>query len=92
VKQIDRKLVYIKWIDSYGCGSAWEEVPQDDPLPHHCYSVGWIIGESDHVIMIAPHISPQDKKINSVEMFCGDMTIPKVSICQQVELDISGKT
>lgn len=91
MEQIDRKLVYIKWIDSYGCSSSWGEISEEEPVVQYCYSVGWVIGESAELVMLAPHLSPKNKDIHSEEHACGDMTIPKVSIIKRTELLLSSE-
>ena len=80
------KLVYVKWVDSYGCGHAWGEISDISPAPHYCHSVGWIVSESDECIVVVPHLSPAHDEIGAVENGCGDMTIPKVSIINQCEI------
>ena len=73
-------LVVVKWVDSYGCGSQWGEIPDSEPGAHYCYSVGWLVRESVDAILLVPHISPNNDSIGSVEHGCGDMVIPRSAI------------
>jgi hypothetical protein len=80
-------LVLIKWVDSYGCGSAWGCTEDLEPRPHYCYSVGWIVKETKDVVVVVPHFSPKNDRIEAVESGCGDMTIPRVAIVEQTKLN-----
>jgi len=86
ISDINYRLVKVKWVDSYGCTSAWGFIEDKDPIAHHCYSVGWLVAESDAAIVVVPHLSPENKAIDSDEHGCGDMTIPKCSIIEIVDL------
>jgi len=74
------KIVLVEWTDSYGCSSGWEETEDLKIIPHHCYSVGYLVKENDEVIVLVPHLSPENKETNATEQGCGDMTIPRVAI------------
>ena len=74
------KLIHVKWTDSYGCSSQWAEIPDKKPVEHYCYSVGWLVRQSKHAIVVIPHISPENKDIDSEEHGCGEMVIPRKSI------------
>jgi len=73
-------LVLVKWVDSHGCTSNWGTIPDTSPSAHYCYSVGWLVAESDDCMVIIPHISPECEEINADEQGCGEMTIPKTSV------------
>ena len=74
-------LVFVRWLDSYGCSSEWSEISNaDEPVSHECLSVGWLVQETSEVIVLVPHYSPAHKRIGAEEQGCGDMTIPKVAI------------
>ena len=70
----------VNWIDSYGCSTNWTSPDDIHCAVHHCFSVGYILKESEETIIIAPHYSPLNKSIGTNEHVCGDMSIPKVSI------------
>lgn len=90
------KLVYIKWIDAFGVGADWE--PIEDMLedsPMECESVGWIAKETEHYILIVPHIHGAvvvGANRRSEESGCGDMAIPKKAILERKELDPKSET
>lgn len=83
---IPYRLVAIDWVDSYGCASQWGDITRKLPVAHHCFSVGWVAVESDEAIVIVPHLSPENREINSDEHACGDMTIPTCSIISITDL------
>jgi hypothetical protein len=83
---IKYKLVYIKWRDSVGCTSQWGDIPDKTPPEHFCYSVGWLVRESQYNVVIIPHMSPENKEIHAGEQGCGEMTIPRTSIVYVNEL------
>lgn len=85
-------LVYVKWIDSYGCGSVWEPISEVNPVPHYCHSIGWNVKENNEVIVLVPHLSMLNEKIGSVDSGCGDMTIPIVSIVERTIIRCLEKT
>lgn len=84
------KLVLVEWIDSYGCGTNWETV--DDMMaitPHYCKSVGWIVKETDEMILVVPHISPDNGDIGAKLSGCGDMAIPVCSIRFMMTIEVN---
>lgn len=83
---INYPIVWVKWVDSYGCGSAWEEISDIEPIPHYCYSVGYLVAESKDCIVVVPHMSPKNTNIGSEENGCGDMTIPVCAIVEWRDL------
>ena len=85
MNHIPYRLVAVEWVDSYGCGSVWSELPDTAPA-HHCYSVGWLVRQSDDVVVIVPHLSPPHADIGAEEQGCGDMTIPRVAIVEMRDL------
>jgi len=80
------KLVLVKWVDSYGCTSQWNAIPDKDPVSHYCYSVGWIARENKETLVILPHISPENKAIDSEEHGCGEMAIPMRAVIKITKL------
>lgn len=71
----DFKLAKVCWIDSRGASSNWrhfEDIHQDGIC--RCWSVGWVIKETDEYVQICPHIG------HDPEQGCGEMTIPKVAV------------
>ena len=78
-------LVLIEWVDSKQPEPAWRHL---DDLPEltviECASVGWLIGESKGVKMLAPNIG--DIKTEGNTQASGFIRIPSRSITRQVML------
>ncbi len=83
---MDYKLVHVKWRDSYGCSSHWNDIPDRFPAEQFCYSVGWLAREDSNGVVIIPHISPENKEIDATEQGCGEMTIPRTAIVEITEI------
>ena len=79
-------LEVIIWSDSYGVGSSWSETSDIDICPHYCFSVGWVIKETNDAIAVVPHLSHPDNEEYLPEQGCGDMVIPKCSIVRRISL------
>jgi hypothetical protein len=82
------KLVFVKWQDSYGVSPVWQEIRAVQVDAHYCYSVGWVVAESSDCLVIVPHVSPANEHIAAPEQGTGDMSIPKRSIVNLVELQV----
>ena len=82
------KLAYVEWVDSYGCSSQWESTKDVKALVHTCYSVGWVVKETEDTLVVVPHLSPANAAIDADEQGCGEMAIPLKSIIERVELSI----
>lgn len=76
----------VEWLDSTGCHSSWQSVAHllEEPAPHPCSSVGWVLYDGEDCLLIAPHWAPETKYAN--EQACGDMSIPRVAIVNVVDL------
>jgi hypothetical protein len=76
-------LVYVEWLDAYGCSTDWSTMesfaPDDGPVLN--YSVGWLLYDVNDCIVLVPHITGENKQCH--ETGCGDMTIPKCNIIKQ---------
>ena len=85
-----KKIFLIEWMDS--CMSddsiSWKSIDSlESPPDMLCYSVGWIVKESERFLTIAPHVS----EIENGEVtgqICGEMNIPKKSITKKIELKL----
>lgn len=88
MKELPYRLVAVEWLDSYGCGAIWEEMPDRPPPAHRCYSVGWLVAKTEDVVVIVPHISPENKDIGGPEQGCGDMTIPRCAVRKIINLEV----
>lgn len=85
---MNNRIVAVKWVDSYGCSPSWEAIQDISPKLHFCYSVGWVAQESNDVLVIVPHFSPENSEIGATAHGCGDMTIPKRAIIRISEMQI----
>lgn len=83
------KLVYIKWLDSYGCSSTWTPLHTEKVEPLYCQSVGWLMYDGDDCKTIVPHIS-QESHTETEQQGCGDMTIPAAAIIELIPLRLPG--
>lgn len=79
-------MTYIKWIDARGCNAEWTW--QKDLILHPCLceSLGWVIHEDEHAIVLAPHQSMRDADEEEPQ-YCGEMVIPKVAILVRVKVE-----
>lgn len=80
------RLVLVEWFDSIGVGHHWEAIDNPIAEPHVCRSVGWLVAEGDHAIVVIPHMHDADDRRNVPEGGMGDMTIPRCSIKRMVTL------
>ena len=72
------KLVYIEWRDAHGVSANWEwlkDLKATSPVTCLVRSVGFVIGEDRHNIVLLPHLIEETKHTRG--QGCGDMTIPK---------------
>ena len=86
ISNIMARLIYVEWLDSFGCSSNWSEINNDANIePNICKSVGWVYFESKKCIVIIPHLSDENHA-HSKPHGCGDMTIPKAAIVKMKKL------
>ena len=79
------KIERIEWRDSFGCSPNWGSLDKDMIKPLHCVSVGLVIHEDEDCVVVAPHWTEQHPGMDT-QHYCGDMTIPTVSIVSRTEL------
>jgi hypothetical protein len=78
-------IAYVRWIDSFGVSPGWGSLDPENCKPIYCESVGYVIFEDDEIVTVAPHRTlPHPSQPEN--HYCGDMTIPKVSIMERREL------
>lgn len=87
----NHRLVLIRWVDSYGCSTDWNEIANARAIAHECVSVGWIVKDGVDAVVVVPHLSPANDDIAAVEQGCGDMTIPTSAIRSIEDLVLSEK-
>lgn len=76
------KIVRIKWTDSYAISAGWtlkEDFP--DITDDICFSIGYLVDETDKHIVICPHVSNATEE-EKYRKFDGTMIIPKCSIME----------
>jgi hypothetical protein len=77
------KIKKIKWLDSYGCTNRWQLIEEiTEKLV--CETVGYVISETNELISLANSIAYETNE--TIEQANGVMTIPKVSIIEEVEI------
>jgi len=70
-------LISVVWEDSFGVTNSWEHIEDLDPLPQAtCYSVGYLMEETDDYITIVQSVSK--------EQILGRLTIPQGAITSSV--------
>lgn len=77
------KIIKITWSDSYGCTSAWEPKTDISTLLI-CNSVGFLINETNEIIVLANSIANETDR--TIEQVNGIMVIPKKSIIERHEI------
>lgn len=70
-------IVYVEWVDAVA-DAGWQEGTKTEI--HRCFSLGWIVSESDDAICIANTVSMDSSNAR--------MHIPKSWIKQRKEIDI----
>ena len=79
------RLVFIEWLDSFGCSSNWQDLSDCQIRPLVCRSVGWLAYDGDDCKVIVPHISESDHQ-HVTPQGCGDMAIPSKAILRIADL------
>ena len=77
--------ILVEWIDSAQPISAWmflESKPRLEII--QCVSVGWVVGETDDVLMLAPNLG--DIESGGSGQASGFIRIPKSAVTRRVEL------
>jgi len=81
-----RRLVLVRWVDSFGVSSNWREIGECAPDVLTCQSVGWLLHDAADCKVIVPHLAGSEPDAATAEQGCGDMTIPTAAILSIVEL------
>ena len=77
--------ILVEWIDSAQPISAWmflENKPSLEII--QCVSVGWVVGETDEVLMLAPNLG--DIESGGSGQGSGFIRIPKSAVTRRVVL------
>lgn len=49
------RLQLIEWLDHTEGDSNWQS-PSEEMEITHCFSVGWVMAENQHVVKLVPHM------------------------------------
>ena len=77
--------ILVEWIDSAQPISAWmflENKPSLEII--QCVSVGWVVGETDEVLMLAPNLG--DIESGGSGQASGFIRIPKSAVTRRVAM------
>jgi hypothetical protein len=78
-------LVMIEWVDSMQPASAWAYLSDPPALAVvHCKSVGWLVGETADVKMLAPNLGNLQDSENA--QGSGFMRIPTACVTKETTL------
>jgi hypothetical protein len=86
-KRLINRLVYVKWVDSYGCSSRWEPVAGATPSLLTCESVGWLIHADSRTVCVVPHLTGEGRA-GIERQGCGDMTIPAACVLKLAPMHV----
>ena len=82
------RLVYVEWLDSYGCSANWQHLGAGKAAaPMVCRSVGWLLHDTNKCKVVVPHVSDAERD-DLAPQGCGDMTIPTAAIVRLVTLKV----
>ncbi len=79
------KLMLIEWVDSTQPVPGWHFLDQAPEMEIvRCLSVGWLVGETDSVKMLAPNLGNLDSGGNA--QASGFIRIPTQAVTREVTL------
>ena len=81
-------LVLVEWLDHTDGGNEWQD-PNEEMEVHHCFSVGWVVGEDDLVLKVVPHLGV-DEEGESLQ-YSGPMKIVKSTILRRIPINLKRK-
>ena len=77
--------ILVEWIDSGQPIAAWmflDNMPRMEVI--ECVSVGWLVAETDEVLMLAPNLG--DVETEGSAQGSGFIRIPKVAVTRRITL------
>ena len=77
--------ILVEWIDSAQPIAAWmflENMPRMEVI--ECVSVGWLVAETDEVLMLAPNLG--DSESEGSAQGSGFIRIPKSAVTRRIVL------
>jgi hypothetical protein len=82
---MNKKLVLVEWVDSVQPVSSWYLLTAAPSLEIiQCVSVGWLVGKTKKVLMLAPNIG--DIESGSTAQASGFIRIPTAAVTRIAEL------
>ena len=79
-------LEVVEWVDSRQPVSEWQFVRSVEEMPVvKCRSVGWVIGENDDVLTLAPNMGDIDDE-DGDEQVSGVIRIPMKSVTNREQM------
>lgn len=82
-------LAFVEWTDSTRTVHEWKYVDAAELRPKltTCYSIGWLISETDDVVSLLPHIGGDiTTEMDGNIQGCGHMIIPKTAIIRMRQI------
>lgn len=80
------KLVLVEWLDSAQPSPGWRWLTEAPDLEVvRCQSVGWLVAQSDVVIMLAPNMGDIGSE-SGAEQACGFIRIPAAAVTRMADL------
>lgn len=83
--KFDKELVYIEWKDACVANEAWEPVDTIEGKLADCISVGYVINETEEVVVVSGNIALGYGKENQIDTV-GAICIPKSNIVSRSQL------
>ena len=77
--------ILVEWIDSAQPIATWlflDNLPRMEVI--ECVSVGWLVAETDKVLMLAPNLGGIDSEDSA--QGCGFIRIPKSAVTRRIAL------
>ena len=74
----------IKWYDSYGVTTGWEDISSFTANPLVIESIGFVVFENESVLALASNYA--DETEHTPKQANGVMTIPKCCITERIDL------
>lgn len=82
-----KEIRLIRWHDSYGVSSGWEDLAEFHPNELMIESVGFVLYEDDKIISLAGNYA--EKTDRTPEQANGIITIPKCCVKESAPLTFS---
>jgi hypothetical protein len=78
-------LMLVEWLDSAQPVSGWHFLESPPELEIvECVSVGWLVGQTEQVVMLAPNIGASE---SGDAQASGFIRIPRMAVTRMVEME-----